>query len=980
MKWFAVGFLMGLAVLVLSMGFAMSVQAEGEGSPPPAESTPPASDPTPPANPPASDPAPSSDPAPASDTPPATSQENTTTTSDAPSTTSQEEETAPAGDGSIDTDNATAVSGTTNTANTNEAAVPENASSTVSNTNDADVGNTAGSAAESGTNAASSSGGNASVSTGNAVAAANVINVVNTNIVNSYGILAFLNFLFGGGMDFRNFDWSYFFGGPVNSGGSGCNFSSCNSGDASLNVINTNDATVTNTVIVRSNTGDNTATTDGDGNASIATGDAYAAANIFNLINTNLINSNYLLVSFNNFGDMHGDLTLPGADFFSQLLARHSMHPNQTTIENNNSATVNNNVGVTADTGNNGATTSGEGDASVTTGNAQAAATTVNQVNSNFIGGTRVFMLINIIGDWSGSIQGLPEGISWMKTPTGVALVSDSGDFSPLNGGAGAASSGTNSLFNSNTNTATVNNDVQVYALTGANQATAEDGDADIHTGDAYAAANVVNMVNTNVIGQNWIFMIFNIFGNWLGNLSFGRPDLWIGAVAQTGNPTLPDSDVIYKFTVSNNGDLDAHNVLLKAQFPKELLKFDDATSQNNSEYNVWNIGTIAKGQTKEFTYKAKAGNVPRGMSATVPLKATLTADETDNNPLDNTETLSILISAPLPFVGNQPPGPYTPDPEITMTKTVSVSTTTLPASVDYKVTILNTGGPAYNVTLTDKLTDPNKKTIYTRSWKLDTIGTDEEVTLSYSVNYDVHVPAGIYKNTAKIKGQKNNPVSVHAVDMKSMEVTALVELQPGSQVLGAESENATPLPPMCAAYITSFIKPGVSNNNEAQVKRLQFFLRDFEGASLTINGVYDEATIAAVKHFQEKYKDEVLTPWGADNPSGFVYFTTQKKINEIYCQGVSQFPLSKSQSNHILASKGEAKPPFASKKPLDFFSGGTVEWQAFFSPFTTLPPLLPAAPVSSSSSENFFTRLQSFFQEITLQFSIPFAQARSLY
>ena len=37
---------------------------------------------------------------------------------------------------------------------------------------------------------------------------------------------------------------------------------------------------------------------------------------------------------------------------------------------------------------------------------------------------------------------------------------------------------------------------------------------ANIDTGSSLAAANVINIANTNIIGRNWILAIINIFGN----------------------------------------------------------------------------------------------------------------------------------------------------------------------------------------------------------------------------------------------------------------------------------------------------------------------------------------------------------------------------------------------------------------------------------------------------------------------------------
>ena len=69
------------------------------------------------------------------------------------------------------------------------------------------------------------------------------------------------------------------------------------------------------------------------------------------------------------------------------------------------------------------------------------------------------------------------------------------------------------------------------------------------------------------------------------------------------------------------------------------------------------------------------------------------------------------------------------------------------------------------------------------------------------------------------------------------------------------------------------------------QVIKLQAFLKVFEKFDyVTVNGVFDEATRQAVNEFQLRYKDEILTPWGINQPTGYVYIRTLGKINQILC------------------------------------------------------------------------------------------------
>lgn len=81
--------------------------------------------------------------------------------------------------------------------------------------------------------------------------------------------------------------------------------------------------------------------------------------------------------------------------------------------------------------------------------------------------------------------------------------------------------------------------------------------------------------------------------------------------------------------------------------------------------------------------------------------------------------------------------------------------------------------------------------------------------------------------------------------------------------------------------YIKEYIALG-ANNKEEEVRKLQSFLNEHMNESLLVNGFYDNATFEAVKRFQLKYAEEILHPWGINYPTGFVYLTTQRKINAL--------------------------------------------------------------------------------------------------
>ena len=81
-------------------------------------------------------------------------------------------------------------------------------------------------------------------------------------------------------------------------------------------------------------------------------------------------------------------------------------------------------------------------------------------------------------------------------------------------------------------------------------------------------------------------------------------------------------------------------------------------------------------------------------------------------------------------------------------------------------------------------------------------------------------------------------------------------------------------------------------------MRRLELFLNTFEGFSLPVDGIYNPDDHRAVTVFQERHRNEILLPWGHTKGTGYVYYTTRKYINEIYC--ANMFPLTTAQLAEI--------------------------------------------------------------------------------
>lgn len=106
--------------------------------------------------------------------------------------------------------------------------------------------------------------------------------------------------------------------------------------------------------------------------------------------------------------------------------------------------------------------------------------------------------------------------------------------------------------------------------------------------------------------------------------------------------------------------------------------------------------------------------------------------------------------------------------------------------------------------------------------------------------------------------------------------------------VLGA----STDIPVCSTPMLTSYLRFG-RDNDVSQVKKLQEFLNLNLGATLEVNGIFDAATLEAVKTFQLKYDIQVLKPWKPwglkdGHATGYVYKTTQRMINALSCPSLT--------------------------------------------------------------------------------------------
>ena len=176
-------------------------------------------------------------------------------------------------------------------------------------------------------------------------------------------------------------------------------------------------------------------------------------------------------------------------------------------------------------------------------------------------------------------------------------------------------------------------------------------------------------------------------------------------------------------------------------------------------------------------------------------------------------------------------------------------------------------------------------------------------------------------------KNIKNYSIRISGAGATSTEVVGEFLTDPITHVVSAPLGDETF---SCPDLITKTLnKDGISSSVE--VRKLQMFLITSENlAGVKETGLYDAATVAGVKTFQERYRDSILVPNDLTVGNGKVGPTTRAFINKLYCQragsrvvGGRFLYLSDSSSGKTVARVGD----FDNKKISSVFSSDFREW-----------------------------------------------------
>lgn len=382
------------------------------------------------------------------------------------------------------------------------------------------------------------------------------------------------------------------------------------------NVTNNNNAVVNNDLDVTAVSGANNVSGN-DGTANVITGRIQVLANVLNFINTNMTGDKWKFIMINIFGSLNGNIILPGTNDFlnnsNGAIASNttpgedssnnqtSSSSDQTSVNNTNDVVLNNSVNASGDSGNNAQNGNDDEGHAISTGGTDISSQILNFLNMNLTGNNFVFLIVNVFGKWMGQIVGFGDNGAIVGPGSGTfaaLAVGGSGAVTASNGNTGEGSvnnsnaSLTNTTNVTNNNNATVNNNINVTGISGQNGVNGNDGVTSLTTGWVEIDANLLNIINTNITGNSWMVVFLNIFGDFMGNLFFGREN-----VPQPTNYAIGGSESVTSGTVTQSQNQQQTNAVTNANQVQGL-----ATSSKTakSQANSSSLDTFGYGSNPE--------------------------------------------------------------------------------------------------------------------------------------------------------------------------------------------------------------------------------------------------------------------------------------------------------------------------------------------------------------------------------------------
>ena len=609
-----------------------------------------------------------------------------------------------------------------------------------------------------------------------------------------------------------------------------------------LNITNDNVAKLENEAVALANTGTNTINTIPDTTpaaspttpapASIATGDASAAANIVNVVNQNLVGNSWLFAIINVLGVWSGNLILPGQDLLTTPATDSSTTYN---VTDNNQATVDNSATSVATTGNNSTITNGS--ATAVTGDANSSSNVQTVANTNITKNNWFFLMINNMGNWTGEVLGWDSATGSDQTLYSYDFGSSPDGFVDPN---------TETVNVTNNNNASISNTADAEANTGNNSIsnTVSGLSSTITTGAANAKANIFNLINTNIVGNNWMFAIVNIMGSWKGNAVFAYPDLAISI--NTDNDSIPsDSNSTFNITYQNEGQAPSDDANINVELPAGIMNFSDGSSNFSQK-----LDGLKPGEQKTIQLTAQAAQIDQEEIST-NISASISTETPEKNLSNNTAEQSITITNSSADDSSNDNNNISSKLRIER-KSLAPQITSNGEILTHTITVKNeSDGPLYGIVVKDSIVDPIGNSIAKYQWPIGELKQGKDALIQYQIMIADTAKIGTYTNTAKGFGYneldkkissnsatiatnitaqfaQNNSNSADGNDQPTIVASPYSGQPPIGQVLGAENiipKNYKLFWPLLIFLFTYSLGYGVNESIKKQGSWQKIFL-----------------------------------------------------------------------------------------------------------------------------------------------------------
>jgi hypothetical protein len=477
---------------------------------------------------------------------------------------------------------------------------------------------------------------------------------------------------------------------------------------------------VETTTTADSNTGENE--TKSDGGSQIITGGATSIANSVAVTNVNLVGSKALFTVINIVGTLVGDIILPNGERIS-IASLTGGNVKAVTTQTSDIETKSSSI---SSTGENQI----EGEGLIETGDATSVSNSKSFANLVRIGENWGYLIINLFGNWSGTLRNWEEAGSQKQVEYGSSVheyekenkQGVGGDLTVVTNQDAKAT--TSSFADSNTGKNTV------------------DGGGIINTGNAISLANSFSLANFVGIGGSIIFGIFNIFGSWQGDLVVAYPDLEV-FIDDGKDEILPGEKNEYQVTVINNGYDNARGVDLNVDFEGEIEGLGSLTFE---------IDNLNPGETKTFSVVGKVSDTALS-NQKVKATATVASDDEEELMTNNSSTDSTLVVIPVLAASGSDEDHRLPDLRITVEN--NVNDFVYPGdTVIGTITVANQSGfAAHTVSVGGNLYNEHPMPPIPMEWDLGNLKAGERAIIEFEIGLIEELPSGTYHISARAKG-----------------------------------------------------------------------------------------------------------------------------------------------------------------------------------------------------------------------------------